>query len=189
MEQFNLEKPFNSEEESGFDIMEWISYFLNNWYLFVIGIIVSLGLAYVENRSWLPTYQTEGRVLIDENRSSNANSSQALMQGFGIQSGYKNAKNQIIMLGSNDLFSKVVDSLPFLKVDYISKGSFKTRNLYKTTPIIIQTDYIAPEAYGVLFKIKLRSNGSYTISVDENNLFSKFQISGRYGQAIQHNLF
>ena len=189
MDKFNLEKPFNSEEESGFDIMEWVSYFMNNWYLFVIGIIVSLGLAYIENRSWLPSYQTEGRVLIDENRSSNANSSQALMQGFGIQSGYKNAKNQIIMLGSNDLFSKVVDSLPFLKVDYISKGSFKTRNLYKTTPIIIQTDYIAPEAYGVLFKIKLHSNGSYTISVDDKNLFSKFQITGWYGRPLQHNLF
>lgn len=187
MELNNIEKPF-SEEESGFDIMEWASYFLNNWYLFVIGIIVSLGLAYIENRSWLPSFQTEGRVIIDENHS-NGNSSEALMQGFGIQSGYKNVKNQVIMLGSNDLVSKVVDSLPFLKVDYISKGSFKTRNLYKTTPIIIQADYIAPEAYGVLFKIKLRSNGTYTISVDENNLFSKFQIDGRYGKAIQHNLF
>lgn len=188
MEQNNIEKPFNSEEESGFDIMEWVSYFLNNWYLFVIGIILSLGLAYLDNRTWLPTFQTEGRVLIDENRT-NPNGSQALMQGFGIQSGYKNVKNQVIMLGSNDLVSKVVDSLPFLKVDYISKGSFKTRNLYRTTPIYIQTDYIAPEAYGVLFKIKLRSNGTYNISVDENNLFSKFQIEGRYGVPIQHNLF
>ena len=188
MEQNNLEKPFNSEEESSFDIMEWISYFLNNWYLFVIGIIVSLGLAYVDNRSWLPTFQTEGRVLIDENHS-NGNGSQTLMQGFGIQSGYKNAKNQVIVLGSNDLVSKVVDSLPFLNIDYISKGSFKTRNLYRTTPIIIQTDYIAPEAYGVLFKIKLRSNGTYTISVEDNNLFSKFQVNGQYGQPIQHNLF
>ena len=188
MEQNINEKPFNNEEESGFDIMEWVSYFLNNWYLFVIGIILSLGLAYLENRSWLPSFQTEGRVLIDENRT-NGNGSQALMQGFGIQSGYKNVKNQVIMLGSNDLVSKVVDSLPFLNVDYISKGSFKTRNLYKTTPILIQANYIAPEAYGILFKIKLRSNGTYTISVDDNNLFSKFQIEGRYGQSIQHNLF
>lgn len=188
MEQNINEKPFNSEEESGFDIMEWVSYFLNNWYLFVIGIILSLGLAYLENRSWLPSFQTEGRVLIDENRT-NGNGSQALMQGFGIQSGYKNVKNQVIMLGSNDLVSKVVDSLPFLNVDYISKGSFKTRNLYKTTPILIQSNYIAPEAYGVLFKIKLHSDGTYTISVDDNNLFSKFQIEGRYGQSIQHNLF
>jgi len=188
MEQNINDKQFSSEEESGFDIMEWVSYFLNNWYLFVIGIILSLGLAYLDNRTWLPTFQTEGRVLIDENHS-NPNSSQALMQGFGIQSGYKNVKNQVIMLGSNDLVSKVVDSLPFLKVDYISKGSFKTRNLYRTTPIYIHADYIAPEAYGVLFKIRLRSNGTYNISVDDNNLFSKFQLEGRYGIPIQHNLF
>jgi len=176
------------DEESSFDIMEWASYFLHHWYLFVIGIILSLGLAYLENRSWLASSQTAGTVMIEENRSV-GNSSQALMQGFGIQSGYKNVSNQVIMLGSYDLISRVVDSIPFLKVDYISKGSFKTRNLYKTSPIIIQPDYVAPEADGLLFKIKLNTNGTYTITVDDNKLYSNFKINGRFGQPLQHNLF
>ena len=42
MEQNNIEKQFNDEEDSGFDIMEWILYFLHFWYLFVIGIIISI---------------------------------------------------------------------------------------------------------------------------------------------------
>ena len=49
---YGTEKPFSDEEEQGFDIMEWVSYFLHHWYLFVIGIILSLGLAYLQNRSW-----------------------------------------------------------------------------------------------------------------------------------------
>ena len=123
MQQKFYDKQITDDEESSFEIMEWASYFLHHWYLFVIGIILSLGLAYLENRSWLPSFQTAGTVMIEENRSV-GNSSQALMQGFGIESGYKNISNQVIMLRSNDLISKVVDSIPFLNVDYISKGSF-----------------------------------------------------------------
>ncbi len=189
MEQINYEKPFNDEEESSFDIMEWVSYFFHHWYLFVIGVIVSLGLAYLDNRTWLAKYQTAGTIIIDEGRTAINNSSQALMQGFGIESGYRNSNNQVIMLGSYDLVCKVVDSLPFLKVDYISKGSFKTRNIYRSSPIIIESDYVSPEAYNLLFKIKLRSNGTYTITVEDNKLFSNLNIVGKYGEAIQHNLF
>jgi len=188
MDQNNIDKQFNDEEESGFDIMEWILYFLHFWYLFVIGIILSLGLAYLDNRSWLPTVQTAGTVMIEENRAG-ANSTQALMQGFGVQSGFKNVTNQVIMLRSYDLVCKVVDSIPFLKVDYISKGPFITRNLYRNSPIIIQSDYIAPEAYNLLFKIKLRSNGTYLITVENSKQYSNLQIEGRFGNSVQHNLF
>jgi tyrosine-protein kinase Etk/Wzc len=188
MEHNYYEKQSMEDEESGFDIMEWVSYFLHHWYLFVIGVIVSLGWAYFENRSWKAISLTGGTVMIEENRSL-GNSSQALMQGFGIESGYKNVKNQIIMLGSYDLVCKVVDSIPFLKVDYISKGSFKTSNLYRTSPIIIQSDYVAPEAYNLLFKISLHPNGTYVITVDDNKLYNNFKVTGRYGAPIQHNLF
>jgi len=189
MEQNNFDKQqFNDEEESGFDIMEWILYFLHFWYLFVIGIIVSLGLAYLDNRSWLPAVQTAGTVMIEENKSGE-NSSQALMQGFGVQSGFKNVTNQVIMLGSYDLVCKVVDSLPFLKVDYISKGPFITRNLYRNSPILIQSTYISPEAYNLLFKIKVHQEGTYTITVENNKQYSNFQLNGRFGVPIQHNLF
>lgn len=188
MQQNLYEKQMIDDEESSFDIMEWVSSFLHYWYLFVIGIILSLGLAYLENRSLMPTVQTAGTVMIEENRSM-GNSSQALMQGFGIEAGYRNITNQVIMLKSYDLISKVVDSIPYLKVDYISKGSFKTRNLYKTSPIVIQPDYVAPEAYGLLFKIKLNSNGTYIITVEDNKLFREFKINGVFGQPLQHNLF
>jgi capsular exopolysaccharide synthesis family protein len=190
MEQNNYEKPVFDEEESSFDFMEWVSYFLHHWYLFVIGVILALGLAYLENRKWLPSFKTAGTVMIEENKSNQgSNGSQILMQGFGVDAGYRNVNNQVIMLGSYDLLSRVIDSVPFLKIDYLTKGSFKTRNIYKTTPIIIQSDYISPEAYDLLFKISLRSNGTYTITVDDNKFYSGFKLTGRYGQAVEHNLF
>ena len=189
MEPNNYEKQaFTEEEESGFDIIEWVNYFLHFWYLFVIGVVLSLGLASLENRTWLARYQTAGKVMIEESRTPSANA-MGLMQGFGVESGYRNARNQVIMFGSYDLISKVVDSLPFIKVDYISKGNFKTRNLYNNSPIYIETAYIAPEAYNLLFKIKLHSNGTYTITVDDNKYYEKFSVNGRFEQPLQDNLF
>ncbi|MEI6554088.1 MAG: polysaccharide biosynthesis tyrosine autokinase [Paludibacter sp.] len=188
MEQNNTENLFKDGEDSGFDIMEWVSAFLNHWYLFVIGIILSLGLAYLENRSWKPTYQTAGTIMIEDYKYV-PTGTQSLMQGFGVQSGYRNTNNQVLMLGSNDLIGRVIDSLPFLKVDYISKGSFKTRNLYRASPVIIHSDYVSPEAYNLQFKLRLRSNGTFRITVEDNKLLTNFKIEGVYGQPIQHNMF
>lgn len=187
MEQNNIDKPFTEEEDSSFDLMEWVHNFLHYWYLFVFGVIISLGLAYLQNRTWLPTYETSGTLIIEEYRTSS--STQALMQGFGVQAGYKNVDNQVIMLGSYDLISKVVDSLPQMKVEYISKGRFKTRNLYNTSPIEIQYDYIAPIAYNLLFKINLNANGTFEITVDKNKQFKEFSATGRIGERIMTKLF
>ena len=187
MEQINTDKPFIEEDESGFDIMEWVTNFLHYWYLFVIGIIISLGLASLQNRRWIASYKTSGTMIIELYRTTST--TQALMQGFGDEAGYRNVDNQVIMLGSYDLISKVVDSLPQLKIDYISKGNFKTRNLYSSTPIYIQSDYISPEAYNLLFKISLQANGTYTITVDENKQYKDFKLEGRIGEPVSHNLF
>ncbi len=183
----NKEKSFVDEEESGFDIMEWVAAFLHYWYLFLIGIIISLGLASLQNRKWIPSYKSSGTMIIEEYRTSS--NTQALMQGFGVQAGYKNVDNQVIMLGSYDLISKVVDSLPQLQVEYISKGKFKTRNLYNASPIQIATNYISPDAYGLLFKIRINGDGSYTITVDDNKKFDDFKLAGRINEPLSNNLF
>lgn len=187
MEQNNTEKPFIDEEESGFEIMEWVRNFLHYWYLFVIGVIIALGLAYLQNRKWLPTYKTAGTMIIEEYRTSS--STQALMQGFGVQAGYRNVDNQVIMLGSYDLISKVMDSLPQMTVEYISKGRFKTRNLYYDSPIKIEYNYITPEIYNRLFKINLSSNGSFTITYDENSNNKSFYVEGKIGRPVHTKLF
>ncbi len=187
MEQNNTEKPFIDEDESSFDIMEWVRNFLHHWYLFVIGVIIALGLAYLQNRKWLPAYKTSGTMIIEEYRTSS--STQALMQGFGVQAGYKNVDNQVIMLGSYDLISRVIDSLPQMGVEYISKGRFKTRNLYYDSPILIEYNYITPEIYNTLFKINLNSNGKFTITYDENSNNKSFYVEGKIGQPVRTKLF
>jgi tyrosine-protein kinase Etk/Wzc len=183
----NYDKPAFQEEESSFDIMEWIMQFLRHWYLFVIGLAVTLTLAYLQNRKWLPEFKSTGTVIIDESRSM-MNSAQVLMQGFGIQESYRNVNNQVIMIGSYDLMGRVVDSLPQMQTEYISKGRFKTRNLYGWSPIYIETDYVSPEAYGILFKVSVMLDGTYIITEEEDRLPKGFTVKGKLGVPLQHSL-
>lgn len=186
----NLEKNNTAftEEESGFDIKEWIFHFLRFWYLFLIGAFIALGISYLKNRSWLPQYQTAGTMVISS--SSGGSGAGSVMQGFGIQSGMRNLNNQIIMLRSYDLLGRVVDSLPFFNIDYISQGRFRTRNLYNQSPIYITTDYLSAEAYNYLYKINISSDGTYTINLDsDKNPNSHFPINGTLGEKLQHELF
>ena len=153
MEETNkyIDKPAFQEEESSFDIMEWIMLFVSHWYLFLFSLAIMLTFAYLQNRKWQPEYKSSGTVIIDESRSA-MNSAQVLMQGFGIQESFRNVNNQVIMLSSYDLMARVVDSLPQFRTEYISRGRFRTNNVYGWSPISITTDYVAPEAYGILLK-------------------------------------
>ncbi len=186
-EEFNQNNGFN-EEESSFDFKEWLFHFLRYWYLFAIGIFVALGASYLKNRSWLPSYQTAATMILENSNTGSRNAS--FMQGFGVQAGYRNLNNQVIMLQSYDLLTRVVDSLPFMKVDYISQGRFKIRNVYKNTPIYIQPEAISPEAYKLLFKVELLPEGKYNITVDsEDKRYSDFKITGVSGEPIKNSLF
>ena len=123
MEETNkyIDKPAFQEEESSFDIMEWIMLFVSHWYLFLFSLAIMLTFAYLQNRKWQPEYKSSGTVIIDESRSA-MNSAQVLMQGFGIQESFRNVNNQVIMLSSYDLMARVVDSLPQFRTEYISRG-------------------------------------------------------------------
>lgn len=167
------------EEKSNFDLMEWLLKILHYWYLFVIGLALALGASLIQNRKWIPQYISSGTVIINEtNRTYTSNS---LMSGFGVDAGYNNLNNQVIILSSYDLMGRVVDSLPFMRVEYITQGRFRTRNIYRNTPIILEPQTIA--VYDMLFQIEFQDDGSFVVkTTDEDNPFS---LHLNYGELVE----
>ena len=177
--------PFE-EEKSNFDIVEWIFRILRHWYLFVIGASIALSLAYLKNRRVIERYLTTGTMIIKES-SGGGYGSASIMQGFGVGAGYTNVNNQLIILGSYDLIARTVDSLPFMNVEYITKGRFKTRNIYHNTPISVEYTRIEPAAYQHLFRCTVQSDGSLLINTfDEKYPFSYVT---HYGEELETSLF
>lgn len=180
--------------DSSVDIMSWILKVLQYWYLYLIAIIIALGLAYIKNKSWTPTYRTATTVLVQEKGRGDWTSGYQLGQA----SSYV---NQMITYKSRDFITKVVGRLDS-NYDIYYKQRFKDQNLYKRAPVQIKSTHIANQAYGLEFRITGIDENSYSIEylgVKQNfldkllgrnkNPIEPFSITGRYGESLQQAMF
>ena len=184
---YSNETPMIEEEESNFNILEWVFKFLRYWYLFVIALVIAFGLAYLKNRSWMPEYYTEAKVLIE---SSTADNAYNFMQGFGGGMDYINTNNQLLILGSYDLINRTVQDLPF-GVDFYTRGHFRTHNLYGREPIAINLKYADMQLYGCEFRFIPIDEKNFEIVLEDEfskELFPEFKIKGQYGVPFENFL-
>ena len=184
---YSNETPIIENSESNFNILEWVFKFLRYWYLFVIALVIAFGLAYLKNRSWMPQYYTEAKVLIE---SSSADNAYGFMQGFGAGMDYMNTNNQLLILGSYDLINRTVQNLSF-GVDFYTRGHFRTHSLYGREPIAINIQYADAQLYGREFRFIPIDNNNFEIVFEDEfskELFPNFKISGQYGVPFENFL-
>ena len=184
---YSNETPIIENSESNFNILEWVFKFLRYWYLFVIALVIAFGLAYLKNRSWMPQYYTEAKVLIE---SSSADNAYGFMQGFGAGVDYMNTNNQLLILGSYDLINRTVQNLSF-GVDFYTRGHFRTHSLYGREPIAINIQYADAQLYGREFRFIPIDNNNFEIVFEDEfskELFPDFKIRGQYGVPFENFL-
>ncbi len=185
----NTPNPFSiDDDESSFNIMEWVARFLKFWYLFVAAAVVAMGLAYVKNRSWKPEYLTESKIIIESSSSANQYS---FMQGFGGGMDLLNTNNQLLILGSYDLINRAASKLPF-SIDYYTRGRFKTNSLYAREPINIELTHLSDEAYMCEFRFIPVGENSFEIRLEDEEsqeFYPDFLIKAEYGERIENALF
>jgi len=174
------------EDESTFDIMEWAFKIIHHWYLFVIFLTLTLGIAFLVNRTWKPIYQVSAQILIGACQASQ--SSQLMMQGFNLNTAYKNIDNQMIIFTSNGLIRKALSKID-LSVDYYTKGRFKLNNLYGVSPINIKSDRIADNVYGVQFDFHDIDGNSYEIVHQKDKQLGRLEFTGKYGELLSTKYF
>lgn len=174
------------EEESGFDIIEWLFKILRHWYLFVITLAISLSIVFVANRTWKPSYQVSARVILGGGQSTS--SQQMVMQGVNLNMAYKNNDNQMIMFTSNDLVERAVNKIN-ANVDYYTSGHFKVNNLYGYSPVEIKGDNISDAVYGLEFDFKDIDGMSYEISHEKDKQLGQIRYTGRYGMLLNTPYF
>lgn len=191
MEQPNYTSPEQFKEESegsSFDYRTWIIRILKGWYFFVISLIVCMGIAYLQNRSWKPMYKTNAMVIIEDGKGY-IGSEAMLLQGFGVEKAYRNVNNQVIMFGSHDIIQRTVEKLPEMLIDYYTLGRFRQTNLYKQSPVAITTNRVAPMSYERSFVITDKGNNAYEIYAEETDSQSEFTCQGVYGEQLETPLF
>ena len=173
--------PSSQFQSTSFDIVFWFVKFPKYWYLLLIGLVLAVGIAYIKNKSWFPVYKSVSTILIQEDKKPSFGTN------FGTNT-TSNNNNQMIMYCSYDLTAKAVSQLNVTNELY-QKGRFRNTNLYKNGPIEIESNFNAPDSYGLEFGIQGVDDTTYRLSFVGNDTQKPFEVIGEYGKYLQHPLF
>lgn len=116
------------------NLKEIINQMLDRWYLFVISVVIFISTGYIYVKTQSPVYESHCSVLIKQEKS--APEEMLLLQDLGLNTGQTNIHNEIGLLKSPDLITKVVKKLG-IYTSYRSNRFFKLDNpyLYNGSPI------------------------------------------------------
>jgi capsular exopolysaccharide synthesis family protein len=133
----------NLQEEN--DLKKITELILRNYKLFIAGIIVALGLAYIINRFSIPVYKISSSVLIKEDtkQPEGRNINDFLNSGlFRIN---QNFQNEMWVLKSSPVIEQALKNLD-LSVSYCRKKGFQYLDAYKNAPfnIVFQQNHVQP---------------------------------------------
>ena len=150
---------YTTESDSYFDFKAELAKYSRNWYWFVLGVVICMGIAFVYLRYATPQYLISTELLIrDDKKGANAGSMGDAGSAFSdldIFKSHQNIDNEIEVLKSKSLLQRTFASMPWLQTSIFVKGTIKTSEVYGAeSPITIKVINLDSSA----FKLKQATN-------------------------------
>jgi len=189
-----LEKNFAERED--FDIKVLVTKILNNWYWFLISIIICGTAAFFYTRYATPAYKINSQITIDDKSSIPGGKSMggdAMMDFSDLLGMPNNAYNEMDILKSKHLMANVVRDM-HLNATIYRKGGLKAVELYNEAPfnvlVIEKKDSIEAKKFDInitngLIHIKSINKLIHLPSVNDDHL----DETVKYGQIIKCKQF
>ncbi|MFW0714242.1 GumC family protein [Pedobacter sp. N23S346] len=170
---------FRAEDEDGtIDIRKIILKLLDNWYLYLGAVLISLIIAYFYSKYTPPIYQISSKVLVnssDKGGSPGAQSS-ALMDLGGIMGGKSSVDNEVEILRTRFLMEQVVRQME-LNIVYQEQVGFKKREIYQT-PIKLSITKALDTISQTLVTVDV--TGSNTLKVSANDFEKEIRFNQEF---------
>lgn len=186
-------KPANTQanrsqnnRKPGIRLQEFLYMCLENWYWFLISIVVCLACAFIYIKRTAPTYQKTASILIKtDSQGRSVSASDAMFEDLGITSANNSLLDEVQIIQSPDLMRDVVRKLN-LETRYFSKGNFRDIEIYGTElPVQVSMPDLGEEDYAT-FHLSLQPNGDYTVSdmTLRGKELNRPEIKGRIGTTL-----
>lgn len=162
--------------EESIDLRAIVHSVIDNWYWYVISIVlcIAAGLVYLKMAD--PIYEVSSSVILKQEKS--APEEMLLLQDFGFEGGTNNIDNEIGVFKSSDLITKVVTAQEFY-ISYRGERRFNlfySPELYKESPVYVRWEDIEPESipYTVHLELSKKREGievvaKFTTGGDEHS--------------------
>ena len=137
-EEFANERQREADDEK-IDIQEVLFKYIIHWPWFVGAVLVCLIGAWIYVRMATPVYNISATVLIKDDKKGGNTGGMAGLEELGLSgliSSSQNIDNELEVLRSKTLVKEVVNQLN-LYVSYTDEDEFPSKNMYKTSPIIV----------------------------------------------------
>ncbi|APG60419.1 GumC family protein [Christiangramia salexigens] len=184
-QQLNNSRP----QEEEINLREELEKYLKYWPWFLLGVIISLGIAFVYLKVTSATYHTTASIIIKDEKSKSPSSEMAAFADLGLLGGMgtNSIENEIGILRSKRMMTNVIKALN-LNVTYHNENAIKNQELYLDTPYFVQVlllnenklaSYTRDEANEFYLEVNEKEN-FHLINTETGK---KYQ--GNFGQPIE----
>ena len=137
------------------NIQEILFRYLIHWPWFVVSVIICIACAWGYLRLATPVYNISATVLIKDDKKGGGASMSSELEKMGLDgfvSSSNNVDNEIEVLKSKSLAREVVNNLG-LFVTYKDEDEFPSRELYRTSPVVVSLSPHPSEKQLVIVRI------------------------------------
>ncbi len=177
-------KQISDFKENTIDIRQEIERYIFHWKWFVLSIIICLSLAYLYVRYTPKQYEVSTTILVDE-EGKTLSPELAAFEDMGFMGSKNNIENEIILLQSRSLMTRVVKELE-LNVSYWVEARVKTSELYgKSLPFKVNFLKKTSSFYSkdTIFSIQINSPTEFTLK----NGLDKARSTHLFGEEVNTN--
>ncbi len=166
-----METTHDKFSEDNIDIKKYLYKALSNWYLFVIGLLVSMAIAVYINRSTVPQYRLSASVMLRQNNNNNIDLGSLGGGGSLSIAQNKPIEGEIALLKSFGLVHKTLQKLDF-DIAYYSNGRFKTLDIYSGCPFqVIKTGDV--QLYEYPIQVNILNKSEFILKINHKYNFEK----------------
>ncbi|MEZ5016873.1 MAG: polysaccharide biosynthesis tyrosine autokinase [Flavipsychrobacter sp.] len=147
---------------SSFDFKRMLGALLSNWYWFVLAISITMTAGFLYLRYTTPIYSIDSSILIDNQDDNNVAQSVLTELAPDKDKSRVNLYNEKVILESQDMIAKVVDSLD-LNIRYWAIGRVKETEIYEECPIKVLFDTTGFQGRNMELTIKQIVDGQFEL--------------------------
>lgn len=170
---------FNKEfEEENINFQEIIEKYLHHWKWFILGLFLTLGIAFAYLRYSMPVYESQASVLIKEDQKSGGIPGMDVLKDFDLKGGSENLQNEMEIYRSRTLLEGVAKKLKLnFSLQLLGDRSGLIRGvIYDNAPIsfeIVGHDSLLYKERGI-YEITILNNKKFELSTSEGSILGTY---------------
>lgn len=127
------------KNKGGFSFMEIVGMVIKHWKWFLIGVLAALTIAFLYLRQATPVYEINSSIVLKEAKSAMNAPGLGSLAGLGMMGATNNVDNEVYILKARSTVGETVERLK-LYTSYIEDSPKKDKDLYNTSPIMVDMD-------------------------------------------------